>query len=104
MLLISLAIPIGDLKIHTINLSATLVGKQISKARLLSGSSIRMKQAWKKNTLIGKLRLEKSVQQVLLEKKEIFLYMVRFFHSAAIFACSYGSGFWFVFVLFCFAF
>jgi hypothetical protein len=46
-----------------------LAGRQIRKNKLLSGSPIGMRQALKKDTLIGKLRLGKSVQSVLLEKK-----------------------------------
>lgn len=76
---------------HVINLNDMLAGQQIRKTKLLSGSPIGMSQALKKDTLIGKLRLGKLVQSVLLEKKEIFTYMVQFFHGA-IFSCSYRSA------------
>ena len=50
---------------HVINLNDMLAGRQIRKTKLLSGSPIGMRQALKKDTLIGKLRLGKSVQSVL---------------------------------------
>lgn len=83
---------------HVINLNDMLAGRQIRKTRLLSGSPIGMRQALKKDTLIGKPGLGKSVQSVLLEKK-------RSLHTW----CSFSTELFshavigvFCFVLFCF--
>lgn len=97
-MLITLAVPVVALKMHVINLNDMLAGWQIRKTKFLSGSPIGKRQALKKDTLIGKLRLGKLVQSVLLEKKRS-LHTWGSFSTELFFHAVIGV---FCFVLFCF--
>ena len=97
-MLITLAVPVVALKMHVINLNDMLAGRQIRKTKLFSGSPIGMRQALKKDTLTGKVRLGKLVQSVLLEKKKS-LHTWCSFPTELFFHAVIGV---FCFVLFCF--
>lgn len=94
-MLITLAVPVEDLKMHVINLNDMLAGRQIRKNQAplwfshWNEASIEERYTHRK-TKIGKISSISS-----LRKKEIVTHMMQFFHGA-IFSCGYRS------VLLCF--